>query len=259
MKLIVVSVAVSLLLMPSAISAEPAAIKNSTLIENARKLIKENQLLDAKKTYEELLQKQNFTKSQLRTIESDLEKVNMKILFSPLQSEGSFIYQVKSGDNLYDLAKKHRTTIALIKKSNQLKNDMIKIGSKLKIQKSIFSLRIDKSDNILQLFADDEPVKRYRVATGENNKTPAGEFKVVNKIENPTWYHAGAVVPPGSPDNILGTHWLGFDLKGYGIHGTTLPETIGTQASAGCVRMLNSDVAELYDLLPLGTKVIVAD
>lgn len=252
-------IALFILMIPNSLSADPDSIKSSGMIENARKLVKENRLLDAKNTFQELLQNPNFTSSQLRTIEKDLEKVNMKILFSPLQNGDSFIYQVKPGDNLYDLAKKHKTTIALIKKSNQLKNDVIKIGSKLKIQKSTFSLRIDKSDNVLKLFADDKSVKRYRVATGENNKTPAGEFKIVNKIENPTWYHAGAVVPPDSPDNILGTHWLGFDLKGYGIHGTTLPETIGTQASAGCVRMLNSDVAELYDLLPLGTNVIVAD
>jgi lipoprotein-anchoring transpeptidase ErfK/SrfK len=83
---------------------------------------------------------------------------------------------------------------------------------------------------------------------------------VINsKLENPTWYHAGAIVPPDSPKNILGTRWLGIDYPGYGIHGTTIPESIGTQATSGCVRMLNSEVEELYSIIPYGTKVKIKD
>ena len=79
------------------------------------------------------------------------------------------------------------------------------------------------------------------------------------KIINPTWYKAGAVVPPGSSKNILGTRWLGLSLQGYGIHGTTDPDSIGKQATAGCVRMLNNDVEELYIIVPAGTEVTVVD
>ena len=67
------------------------------------------------------------------------------------------------------------------------------------------------------------------------------------------------MIESGSPENSLGTRWLGFDKKGYGIHGTVEPETIGQQVSQGCVRMLNEDVEELYDLLPRGTRVTVQD
>ena len=111
----------------------------------------------------------------------------------------------------------------------------------------------------LILLLNEHPFKHYRVATGQNNSTPTGKFQIVNKIVNPTWYHAGAVIPQDSPDNILGTRWLGFDHKGYGIHGTTLPQTIGQQASAGCVRMHNKEVEEIFDILPVGTEVTVVD
>jgi len=43
---------------------------------------------------------------------------------------------------------------------------------------------------------------------------------------NPTWFKAGAVVPAESPENVLGTRWMGFDLAGYGIHGTTEPKEL---------------------------------
>ena len=81
----------------------------------------------------------------------------------------------------------------------------------------------------------------------------------MNKQVNPTWFKAGAVVPPDSPENILGTRWMGFDLKSYGIHGTTDPDALGKQVTAGCVRMRNSEVEELYDIAPIGTEVTMVD
>ena len=102
-------------------------------------------------------------------------------------------------------------------------------------------------------------MKTYVVATGVSNSTPAGTFKIVNKLANPTWFKVGAVVPPGSDENILGSRWLGLNLSGYGIHGTIEPETLGQQITQGCVRMANSDVEELYTIIPLGTEVTIVD
>ena len=59
--------------------------------------------------------------------------------------------------------------------------------------------------------------------------------------------------PYGDPENILGTHWLGLNVPGYGIHGTWDTNSIGKQATAGCIRLLNDDIAELYTILPVGT------
>ena len=67
------------------------------------------------------------------------------------------------------------------------------------------------------------------------------------------------MIPPESPDNALGSRWLGFDIKGYGIHGTLQPDKIGQQVTAGCVRMRNADVEELYRILPYATEVVITD
>ncbi|MCU0666368.1 MAG: L,D-transpeptidase [Candidatus Omnitrophica bacterium] len=104
-----------------------------------------------------------------------------------------------------------------------------------------------------------EVVKTYTVSTGANNCTPVGTFKIVNKIVDPTWYKAGAVVASGAPENILGTRWMGLDLKSYGIHGTTEPKNLGKQVTAGCVRMANPEVEELYTIVPVGTEVTIVD
>jgi lipoprotein-anchoring transpeptidase ErfK/SrfK len=168
-------------------------------------------------------------------------------------------YEVQKGDNLTAIAKKHGVTVGQIMQSSGISSDRINIGQKLVIPAYKLSILIDKSDNTLALNGDAELIKTYIVSTGTDNSTPVGTFKITDKLENPTWYKAGAVKKPGDPENQLGTRWMGWDLKGYGIHGTTEPEKLGQQASAGCIRMKNEEVEELYRLVPPGTPVTVVD
>lgn len=226
--------------------------------EEARALVAEGAYLEAKEIYESLLANPDLG-ARAAEVEKEYEALKIQILFSPLETPESIAHTIEPGDSLYELAKKYNTTVALLRKSNGIEGDKIIAGKKLKVNKAQFSIVIQKRRNRLTLLADANLLKRYRVATGKEGSTPAGVFKIVNKLENPTWYRAGAIVPPDSPDNILGSRWLGFDSPGYGIHGTTLPETIGQQASKGCIRMLNEDVEELYDIIPLGTEVEVRE
>jgi len=182
-----------------------------------------------------------------------------KALFSKDKTPDSIIYTVKPGDSLYVLARKHHTTVDFIKKINGLKSDNIYPKMKLKIHTEPFLIRVDKSKNTLVLYSKDAAVKKYSVATGKKNCTPVGEFKITDKLVHPTWFKTGAILPPGSPENGLGTRWMGFDKPAYGIHGTIEPKSIGTQASEGCIRMLNEEVEELYSIVPVGTKVIIQD
>src|ERR1043165_8996267 len=79
-------------------------------------------------------------------------------------------------------------------------------------------------------------------------------FEIANSIEDPTWYTKGRTVPPG-PHNPLGTRWLGLSAKGYGIHGTNVPSSIGKNASHGCIRMRNRDVEQLFKMVAVGDSV----
>jgi len=203
-----------------------------------------------------------INKEKIRT-STDLSTAEMearwKELFSKEITPGSILYTVKSGDSLYVLARKNHTTVDFIKKINDLTSDDIYPGMKLKIHTAPFSILVNKSQNTLTLYSNEEPVKKYSVATGKKNCTPVGKFKITDKLVNPTWFKTGAILPPGSPENGLGTRWMGFDKPSYGIHGTIEPQSIGTQASEGCIRMLNEDVEELYSLVPFGTVVTIQD
>jgi len=215
-------------------------------------------LLAAKKLYEQAQEKTDDT-ARLKEIQRKIEDINIKIIFSPIVDKCAKKYIVRPNDSLAKIAKENNTTIELIKRTNNLSSDVIRPEQELKINNCKFSIVVDKSQNLLFLKVGDEIVKTYIVSTGKNNSTPVGVFKIVNKQPNPTWFKAGAVVPANSPENILGTRWLGIEAKGYGIHGTTEPGQLGKQVTLGCVRMRNEEVEELYDIVPVGTEVTIVD
>lgn len=187
-----------------------------------------------------------------------LGDVNVKLLFSSLVTDRDTVYEVKSGDTLVEIAQAHGTTVDIIKMANQIASDIIRPGQRLKIPLGNFEIVVDKSQNQLLLTKDGEFLKLYPVATGEDT-TPEGMFEVINRIPHPVWYKQGAVVPPDSPKNVLGTRWLGIDKLGYGIHGTVDESPIQKQETAGCVRMHNQDVEELFAIVPVGTRVTIVN
>ena len=187
------------------------------------------------------------------------ETAAFKEMMSPAADAHSLMVEIKPGDNLTKIAKKNGVTPDFIRKVNGLRDDRIRPGKKLKIPTYKFSVIVDKSLNTLVLKGDEEVLKTYVVATGKNNSTPVGVFKITDKLVNPTWYKAGAVIASGKPENELGSRWLGLTAQGYGIHGTINPDTLGQQVTAGCVRMKNEDVEELYSTLVPGTEVTIVD
>jgi lipoprotein-anchoring transpeptidase ErfK/SrfK len=229
-----------------------------SLSGQARKLEAEGSLTEAKLLYQKLVN--DFPGSpEVTDWQKKTEDLNIKLLFSPTVTPKSITYQIRPGDTLNKIARAHKTTVELIMKSNNINDSLIIPGRKIKVWNAPFNILVDKSQNILLLKSDEEIFKTYIVSTGKNNCTPAGKFKIVNKLVNPTWFKAGAVVPAQSPENVLGTRWMGFDLAGYGIHGTIEPKELGKQVTQGCVRLSNADVEELYMIVPAGTEVTIIE
>lgn len=227
-------------------------------LKEAEAAIKEGDSVAAKRYYKKAMESIENA-GQLKEIQKKLAEISTKIIFSPVVDECGVMYEVKPNDALSKIARKYKTTVELIKRANNLTSDVIIPGQKLKVNTCRFSVVVDKSQNMLFLKQGDELVRTYVVSTGKDNSTPVGNFKIVTKLENPTWFKTGAVIPPDSQENILGTRWMGLDLRGYGIHGTTQPEHLGEQVTLGCVRMSNEDVEELYSIVPVGTEVTVVD
>ena len=106
---------------------------------------------------------------------------------------------------------------------------------------------IDISEKSLYLVNGNQLLKRYPVATGkQNTPTPLGSWKVTNKAK---W------------GGGFGTRWMGINVPWgkFGIHGTNKPNSIGYNASAGCVRMRNQDVEDLYKYVKHETPVVIVN
>ncbi len=152
---------------------------------------------------------------------------------------------------------------ATINKINaEIKSKNYRIGlRKPNIKNSGDLILINKSSNTLYLMRNGSIFKSYPVATGKAaNLTPDGKHKVVVKYVNPGWGggSSGKPIPGGVPHNPLGTRWIGINYGGggqYGMHGNSNPKSIGRYASAGCVRMFNEDVEDLYEHVKIGTPV----
>ncbi|MDO9541934.1 MAG: L,D-transpeptidase family protein [Kiritimatiellia bacterium] len=229
-------------------------------------MIASNNIASARQKCYELLQNSANTATVSET-EKMLGQININLLLSPAPMPEKTEYIVQSGDILEQLAKKNGTTVELIRKCNSLQGTMIHPGDRLRIFNAKFALVINKSRNDLLLKAGNRFFKRYPVGTGKFGTTPAGTFVISDKISEPPWWRPdGKMIPFGDKENVLGTRWMSLTatgatpkVRGYGIHGTWEPDTISKQASAGCVRLLNSDVEELFIIIPTGTPVTIAE
>ena len=193
-------------------------------------------------------------------------RVNMQLFLSAEPTPEKKSYTVQPGDSLDKISRLNKTTVDLIRKINGVEGDLIHIGQKLLIPAAPFVVQVDKSDRTLDLTMNGKVFKRYSVGLGVNGKTPVGTFKTVVHQTNPDWTPpGGGIIPFGDPRNILGTRWMSIqdatrpDVQGFGIHGTPLRDSIGSETSNGCVRMLNEDVEELFLLIPRGTEVIISE
>lgn len=122
-------------------------------------------------------------------------------------------------------------------------------------------LIINKKTNQLAFIEHNQVLQVYPVATGRSiQQTPEGEFTIVVKAIDP--YYRKKDILGGAKENPLGTRWIGINARGtdgriYGIHGNNNPESIGHNVSAGCVRMYEKDVQQLFNRVPIGTKVLI--
>jgi lipoprotein-anchoring transpeptidase ErfK/SrfK len=114
---------------------------------------------------------------------------------------------------------------------------------------------VSLEDRKLALVEDGQVKKVYTVSVGKpSTPSPVGTFTIQRRVKNPVYQHDGKVVEPG-PGNPVGTRWMGLSVKGYGIHGTNEPKSIGKAASHGCIRMARKDLKEMYAMVSVGDTV----
>jgi lipoprotein-anchoring transpeptidase ErfK/SrfK len=127
---------------------------------------------------------------------------------------------------------------------------------------------IKTNERRLYLVVDPGHAVRYPVGVGKYGKQWAGVTQIDGKYRNPAWSPPAEVkhdkpsipdlIPGGSPHNPMGVAAMTLAGGEYAIHGTNVPGSVGGFVSYGCIRMLNSDISDLYNRVSVGTTVVVA-
>ncbi len=252
---------------PSALSEDPvAATVAEARLEAVDALIAADDLLTARERLFALLGQASPDRALRRAIEDRLGTIHIALIMTPRQMPEKEDYLIRSGDSLARIASRYGTTAELLQVSNRVSNpNLIRVGDRLRVLKGSFALTADTSTHELVVTLDGRFFKRYRTGTGKFGRTPTGTFVIRDKIEEPVWWRPdGREIPFGDPENILGTRWMSIratgdtePVRGYGIHGTWEPKSIGSASSAGCLRMRNADVEELFIYIPVGTPLTI--
>ena len=172
-------------------------------------------------------------------------------------------YEVRPGDQLRLVARRYDVPWEYLGRVNRVDPARVRAGETLKVVKGPFAAVVDLSDFTLTVHAHGYYVRRYPVGVGQDGTTPVGTFHVLLKEANPKyWGPDGVTMERDDPANPLGERWLALDdgqgrPTSYGVHGTIDPGSIGKAESRGCVRLRNEDVAEVYDLLGVGSEVVI--
>ena len=126
---------------------------------------------------------------------------------------------------------------------------------------------IRTAERRLYLVLGDGRAIRYPVAVGRPGKQWQGTARIAGKHVQPAWTPPAEVladnprlphvIPGGSSGNPMGPRAMTLSGGQYAIHGTNKPSSIGTFASYGCIRMYNKDILDLFDMVSVGTPVVV--
>lgn len=125
---------------------------------------------------------------------------------------------------------------------------------------------IQTAERFLYVVQPNGRALRYGVGVGREGFQWQGLLKITRKQEWPDWRPPPEMIErqpylprfmAGGPGNPMGARALYLGKTVYRIHGTNQPQTIGSAVSSGCFRLVNNDVIDLYDRIPVGTKVIV--
>lgn len=231
----------------------------SSLLAAGKQAAAAGEWVAARTRFAEAFQR-NPAPDEAKLLRSELVRLGEETIFSPRILENDPLsgrYIIQTGDSLAKIANKFKVSADLLANINGIADkNRIRAGQAIKVVNGPFRAVVEKKRFTLDLFLADVLVRQFPVGLGADGSTPTGQWQVSTKLVNPTYYppRGGAIIAADDPKNPLGERWIGLvGLAGealgqerYGIHGTIEPETIGRDASLGCIRLHNKDVEALY-------------
>jgi LysM repeat protein len=275
----------SQLLMSGSADGSPASgivpiVTGNGPLADGRARMAAGEVIDARAVLNDALQSGRLNVADATATKSLIAGINQTVVFSTrafLNDPYGGTYAVRSGESLARIAAAHGTTWDLLSRINHLDPRRLRYGSTIKIVRGPFFAVVHKAEFTMDMYLGGLPgdkgsmyVTSFPVGLGKDDSTPTGLWAIAPhaKLKHPTYYppEGGQPIQADDPTNPLGGYWIALTgvsgqaigRTSYGIHGTIDPNSIGHQASMGCIRLRNADIALVFELLVEGkSKVLV--
>ncbi len=243
---------------------------DNSALQRGMQQLNRGELVAARKTLSPLLLEPDtsLTPRDAQVLRRELSLINEDLVFSPeitADDPLATTYTVARGDSLERIGKKVGLPYPVLARINRISNPKnLRAGANIKLIRGPFHVRVDKSDFRMDLFLQDPTgdliyVRSLAVGLGEEDSTPLGTWLIREKTENPDWRNprTGEYWPQDKKGIPIGEYWMALEgqdasnkaITGYGIHGTDEPDSIGQQASMGCIRLGEEDITMLFGML----------
>ena len=166
-------------------------------------------------------------------------------------------YTVQPGDTLPQIADRCQVPWQLLAKINGIADPLaLRPGERLKVVRGPFDSVVNLRTNEVTLLLRGHYAARFTCAVGQDTATPVGEYAVVEKRANPTYYGPAGVINADDPSNPLGERQIDIGSR-LSLHGCNTPQGLSPNESRGCIRLSNSDIDDVFDILSVGSRVVV--
>ncbi|MGE0606763.1 MAG: LysM peptidoglycan-binding domain-containing protein [Pirellulales bacterium] len=243
----------------TAVSSDPAAAGPSEFevaVNHVYELLDQNKLADALRALTPWYDSKLPTNQQAEVVKL-LDQLAGTVVYS---REHLLVpaYVVQAGETLPDIATRYNVPWQLLAKINGISSPtQVQAGETLKVVPGPFSAVVDGSRYRLTLYVAGCYAGRFQIGLPNEQEAPSQRYEVQDKIDNPTYTTAdGREFKADDPQNPVGEHWLELG-DGLGIHGTTSPETIGRETAEGGVRLNAIDAHNVFDILSIGSQVLI--
>jgi lipoprotein-anchoring transpeptidase ErfK/SrfK len=265
---------------PVRVSAEHAPlVSTGNALADGKAQLDAGNLLAGRQILNDALIGGQFSEADAQTAKDLIAQANQTIVFSPrrfIEDPFQGSYTVQAGDRPMKIASRCDVTWEFLGRVNGISDPRrIRASQTLKTVKGPFHAVVSKSKFTMDIYFGSPGergsmyLRSFPVGLGKHGSTPTGTWMLApqGKLKNPKWW--GTADEPareaGDPLNPIGKFWMGLNgtdgdavgKEGFGIHGTIDPDSIGKEMSHGCIRLINDNVEQVYEMLIDGKSTII--
>lgn len=228
----------------------------ASTMSNVKHLLNQDRLADAHLELSRWHGDARLSELEQREVHDLLDQLAGTVVYSR-ESLVEPPYEVQQGETLQQVADRYQIPWQLLAKINGITDPLqVQPGEKLKVVRGPFSAVVDLNQKHMTLWIENRYAGSFPINVGRDMVATSGTFEVKDKVENPNYYGPDQVIGADDAANPLGEHWISLGQQ-LGIHGSNDPQGPARADERGCIRLSDRDIHDVFDILSVGSKVVI--